>query len=334
MTDASKITSSHRSRQCLVYVRQSTLAQTRVNTESLERQYELAGRAVTLGWSPGQVQVVDADLGLSGAQAANREGFQELVAQVALGRVGLILGLEASRLARSNSDWYQLLDLCGMTDTLIADGDGIYDPGVYSDRLVLGLKGTISEAELHLLKGRLIAGMRHKAAKGELRVALPAGLEYGLDGGPVICADEAVREAIAAVFRRFAELGSARQVMLGLLADGLELPRRRAGGRVVWAPASYGAVIGVLTNPCYAGAFAFGRTRKAGRTAQGRPGFGRRPVPMPQWEVLITGHHPGYLSWEDYLANQERLHANCPAARCGRAAGCCRASCAAAAAAG
>ena len=315
MTDASKITSSHRSRQCLVYVRQSTLAQTRVNTESLERQYELAGRAVTLGWSPGQVQVVDADLGLSGAQAANREGFQELVAQVALGRVGLILGLEASRLARSNSDWYQLLDLCGMTDTLIADGDGIYDPGVYSDRLVLGLKGTISEAELHLLKGRLIAGMRHKAAKGELRVALPAGLEYGLDGGPVICADEAVREAIAAVFRRFAELGSARQVMLGLLADGLELPRRRAGGRVVWAPASYGAVIGVLTNPSYAGAFAFGRTRKAGRTAQGRPGFGRRPVPMPQWEVLITGHHPGYISWEDYLANQERLHANCSAPR-------------------
>jgi DNA invertase Pin-like site-specific DNA recombinase len=314
MTDAAKITSSHRSRRCLVYVRQSTLAQTRANTESLERQYELAGRAVALGWSPGQVQVVDADLGLSGAQAANREGFQELVAQVALGRAGLILGLEASRLARSNSDWYQLLDLCGMTDTLIADGDGIYDPGAYSDRLVLGLKGTISEAELHLLKGRLIAGMRHKAAKGELRVALPAGLEYDQDGQAAVCADEAVREAIATVFRRFAGLGSARQVMLSLLADGLELPRRRAGGRVVWAPASYGAVIGVLTNPCYAGAFAFGRTRKAGRPGeQGRPACGRRPVPMPQWEVLICGHHPGYISWEDYLANQERLHANCPA---------------------
>jgi DNA invertase Pin-like site-specific DNA recombinase len=314
MTDASKITSSHRSRRCLVYVRQSTLAQTRANTESLERQYELAGRAVALGWSPGQVQVVDADLGLSGAQAANREGFQELVAQVALGRAGLILGLEASRLARSNSDWYQLLDLCGMTDTLIADGDGIYDPGAYSDRLVLGLKGTISEAELHLLKGRLIAGMRHKAAKGELRVALPAGLEYDQDGQTAVCADEAVREAIATVFRRFAELGSARQVMLSLLADGLELPRRRAGGRAVWAPASYGAVIGVLTNPCYAGAFAFGRTRKAGRPGeQGPPAGSRRPVPMPQWEVLICGHHPGYISWEDYLANQERLHANCPA---------------------
>jgi DNA invertase Pin-like site-specific DNA recombinase len=313
MTDASKITSSHLDRQCLVYVRQSTLAQTRANTESLERQYELAGRAVTLGWGPGQVQVVDADLGLSGAQAANREGFQELVAQVALGRVGLILGLEASRLARSNSDWYQLLDLCGMTDTLIGDGDGIYDPAAYSDRLVLGLKGTISEAELHLLKGRLIAGMRHKAAKGELRVTLPAGYEYGQDGRPAVCADEAVREAIAMVFRRFAELGSARQVMLSLLADGLELPRWRAGGRVAWAPASYGAVIGVLANPCYAGAFAFGRTRKVIRA--GQPACGRRPVPMLQWEVLICGHHPGYISWEEYLANQERLHANCSAPR-------------------
>jgi len=161
MTDASKITSSHRGRQCLVYVRQSTLAQTRANTESLERQYELAGRAVTLGWGPGQVQVVDADLGLSGAQAANRGGFQELVAQVALGRVGLILGLEASRLARSNSDWYQLLDLCGMTDTLIGDGDGIYDPAAYSDRLVLGLKGTISEA---------LSGIRHKASYADFSV--------------------------------------------------------------------------------------------------------------------------------------------------------------------
>ena len=315
MTDASKITASHRSRRCVVYVRQSTLAQTRANTESLERQYELAGRAVALGWGPGQVQVVDADLGLSGAQAANREGFQELVAQVALGRVGLILGLEASRLARSNSDWYQLLDLCGMTDTLIADGDGIYDPAAYSDRLVLGLKGTLSEAELHLLKGRLIAGMRHKAAKGELRVALPAGLEYDQDGLPAVCADEAVREAIAMVFRRFAELGSARQVMLSLLADGLELPRRRGSGRVVWAPASYGAVICVLTNPCYAGAFAFGRTRKAGRAGAQGLACGRLPVPMPQWEVLITGHHPGYISWEEYLANQERLHANCSAPR-------------------
>jgi len=155
--------------------------------------------------------------------------------------------------------------------------------------------------------------MRHKAAKGVLRVALPAGLEYDQDGQPAVCADEAVREAIATVFRRFAELGSARQVMLSLLAGGLELPRRRAGGCVVWAPAGYGAVIGVLTNPCYAGAFAFGRTRKASRAGQQGLACGRRPVPMPQWEVLITGHHPGYISWEDYLANQERLHANCPA---------------------
>ncbi len=146
MTDTSKITASHRERLCLVYVRQSTLAQTRANTESLERQYELAGRAVALGWDRERVRVVDADLGLSGADAAGREGFQQLVAEVALGRAGLVMGLEASRLARSNSDWYQLLDLCGVTGTLIADGDGIYDPAAYSDRLVLGLKGTMSEA--------------------------------------------------------------------------------------------------------------------------------------------------------------------------------------------
>jgi DNA invertase Pin-like site-specific DNA recombinase len=311
VTDISKITASHRERLCLVYVRQSTLAQTRANTESLERQYELAGRAVALGWDRERVQVVDADLGLSGADAAGREGFQQLVAEVALGRAGLVMGLEASRLARSNSDWYQLLDLCAVTGTLIADGDGIYDPAAYSDRLVLGLKGTISEAELHLIKGRLIAGMRHKAAKGELCVALPAGLEYDPAGQPVLSADEAVREAITTVFRRFTELGSARQVMLSMGDDGLELPRCRAGGRIEWVPASYGAVIGILANPCYAGAFAFGRTRNAG---QGRPGRSiRRPVPMDQWEVLITGHHSGYITWEEYLGNQQKLHANCPA---------------------
>jgi DNA invertase Pin-like site-specific DNA recombinase len=315
VTDTSKITASHQERLCLVYVRQSTLAQTRANTESLERQYELAGRAVALGWDRERVRVVDADLGLSGADAAGREGFQQLVAEVALGRAGLVMGLEASRLARSNSDWYQLLDLCGVTGTLIADGDGIYDPAAYSDRLVLGLKGTISEAELHLIKGRLIAGMRHKAAKGELRVALPAGLEYDPGGQPVLSADEAVREAITTVFRRFTELGSARQVMLSLRDDGLELPRWRAGRRIEWAPASYGAVIGILANPCYAGAFTFGRTRNARPAAgQGRPGRSvRRPVPMDQWEVLITGHHRGYITWEEYLGNQQKLHANCPA---------------------
>jgi len=315
VTDTSKITVSHRERLCLVYIRQSTLAQTRVNTESLERQYELAGLAQRLGWDRSLVRVIDDDLGMSGAEAAGRAGFQDLVAEVALGRVGLIVGLEASRLARSNADWYQLLDLCGMTGTLIADGDGIYDPSAYSDRLVLGLKGTISEAELHLIKGRLIAGMRHKAAKGELRVTLPAGLEYDPAGQPVLCADEAAREAIATVFRRFAELGSARQVMLSLRDDGLDLPRWRAGGRIEWVPASYGAVIGILANPCYAGAFAFGRTRSARQAGgQGQRGRSvRRPVPVSEWEVLITGHHPGYITWEEYLGNQQKLHANCPA---------------------
>ena len=295
---------------------------------------------MTLGWARDQVRVVDADLGRSGAEAAGREGFQDLVAEVALGRVGLIFGLEASRLARSNADWYQLLDLCGMTDTLIADGDGIYDPAAYSDRLVLGLKGTISEAELHLIKGRLIAGMRHKAAKGELRVALPAGLDYDRGRQPVLCADEAVREAIATVFRRFAELGSARQVMLSLRDDGLELPRRRAGGRVEWAPASYGAVIGMLTNPAYAGAFVFGRTRSARRARRGRPVAASAAVPMDavgsaDHRSPSRIHHLGGVPGQPGTAARELPGPG----RAGRRRGprgprrCCRACCAAAGAA-
>jgi DNA invertase Pin-like site-specific DNA recombinase len=213
-----------------VYVRQSTLHQTRVNTESLARQYELVERARELGWSGEQIRVIDADLGMSGAAALDREGFQELVAEVALGKIGLILGIEASRLARRNADWYGLVDLCALTDTLIGDADGLYDPADYSDRLVLGLKGTIAEAELHLIKGRLIAGLRHKAAKGQLRINLPAGYDYGADGQVMISPDEAVRQAVTTVFDRFFTLRSIRQVALSLQADGLRLPRRRGQG--------------------------------------------------------------------------------------------------------
>ena len=295
-----------------MYVRQSTPTQVVAHAESLARQYELRERAVALGWPAHQVVVIDADLGRSGAATTGREGFKELVADVGLGRVGIVLGLEVSRLARNNADWYQLLDLCAVTDTLIADADGIYHPGDFNDRLVLGLKGTMSEAELHLIRSRLTAGLRHKAAKGELRQGLPVGLDYDVDDRVVLTADEAVRSAIGCVFTRFAELGSARQVLTTLREDGILLPRRRGGHpRITWAPATYPAVHDLLTNPAYAGAFVFGRTRTEKRVdAAGRLTSRVRLLPITEWEVLIPEHHPGYTSWETWQANQARLRAN------------------------
>ena len=251
-------------------------------------------------------------LGRSGANAAGRSGFNNLVADVGLGKAGIILALEVSRLARSNADWYQLLDLCALTDTLIADADGIYHPASYNDRLVLGLKGTMAEAELHLIRSRLTEGLRHKAARGELKQGLPVGLDYDPDDTVIITPDEAVAEAIATVYRRFAELGSARQVLLSLRGDGLLLPRRHNGSaRITWAPASYPAVHDFLTNPAYAGAFVFGRTRAWKRLdPSGKLLSGVRELPREQWAVLIPGHHRGYISWETYEANTARLRAN------------------------
>jgi DNA invertase Pin-like site-specific DNA recombinase len=307
-----KITASHRARDAYVYVRQSTVLQVQVHTESLARQYDLRQRAVMLGWPSHQVVVVDEDLGRSGASAAGRSGFSELVADVGLGKVGIILALECSRLARSNADWYQLLDLCALTDTLIADADGIYHPGSYNDRLVLGLKGTMSEAELHLIRSRLTEGLRHKAARGELKQGLPVGLDYDEDDRVVITADEAVREAIATIYRRFDELGSARAVLLSLREDGLLLPRRQNGSRrVTWAPASYPAIHDFLSNPAYAGAFVFGRTRTEKRVdTTGKVISSVRVLPREQWAVLIPDHHPGFTTWQKYEANTAKLRAN------------------------
>jgi DNA invertase Pin-like site-specific DNA recombinase len=314
---ASKITASHLGRDAYVYVRQSTLTQMREHTESLERQYELASRAQTLGWPPQQVVVVDADLGRSGAEATAREGFKNLVADVGLGKVGIILGIEVSRLARNNADWYQLLDLCALTDTLIADGDGLYHPGNFNDRLVLGLKGTMSEAELHLIRHRLTAGLLHKAAKGELRQGLPVGFVYDEEDRVILDPDEAVIESIATVFRRFDELGSARQVMLSLLEDNFLVPRRPTGARrVSWRPASYPAIHDFLTNPTYAGAFVFGRRRDEKRLdANGRLIKRTRELPREEWAVLIPEHHAGFVTWERYVRIQDQLRANWRAPR-------------------
>jgi DNA invertase Pin-like site-specific DNA recombinase/predicted DNA-binding transcriptional regulator AlpA len=309
---SSKILPVHLGRDAYVYVRQSTLTQVREHTESLARQYELAQRAVALGWDAYQVKVIDADLGRSGAEMTAREGFKELVAEVGLGQVGIIFGIEVSRLARNNADWYQLLDLCTLTDTLIADSDGVYHPGDFNDRLVLGLKGTMSEAELHLIRSRLTAGLRHKAARGELRQGLPVGFDYDPDENVVLAADEAVIEAIATVFRRFAELGSARQVMLSLREEGLLLPRRPdRTGRIQWAMATYPAVHDFLTNPCYAGAFVFGRNRSEKRLdGEGRVITRTVAVPRDQWTVLIPEHHRGFIDWPTFETNTAALRAN------------------------
>jgi DNA invertase Pin-like site-specific DNA recombinase len=312
LVSSDKIGRSHLGRDAYVYVRQSTPTQVQAHTESLERQYELRERALGLGWPAHQVVVIDADLGRSGARTEGRLGFSELVADVGLGRVGIVLGIEVSRLARNNADWYQLLDLCALTDTLIADADGIYHPGDFNDRLVLGLKGTMSEAELHLIRSRLTAGLKHKAAKGELRQGLPVGLDYNDDDQITITADQAVVEAITAVFRRFDELGSGRQVLLSLREDGLLLPRRRNGSqRITWVAATYPAVHDFLTNPAYAGAFVFGRTRTEKRVdAAGRVIARVRLLPRQEWAVLIPDHHPGFITWDQYEANTARLRGN------------------------
>jgi len=312
MSENPKLRPEHLKREAWVYVRQSTMTQVRQHTESLEAQYELVDRAEALGWHPDQIRVVDEDLGRSGAEATARTGFQTLVAAVGLGQVGLVLGKEVSRLARRNADWYQLLDLCALTDTLIADTDGLYHAGDYNDRLVLGLKGTMSEAELHLLRSRLDAGLRHKAAKGELRQGLPVGLDYDADDRVILSPDEAVREAIATVFRRFAELGSARQVLLSLRTDGLLVPRRSAGQqRVQWAEATYPAIHHFLTNPAYAGAFVFGRNKLRRHVDEnGKVVTSSHAVPLEDWEVCITEHHAGYVDWDTYLTNREKLRSN------------------------
>jgi DNA invertase Pin-like site-specific DNA recombinase len=308
---SSKVEPQHLRRKAYVYVRQSTMGQVERNSESRERQYELAERAVELGWSPGEVVTVDEDQGRSGKSADGRDGFQRLVAEVGLGRVGIVLGIEVSRLSRRNADWYGLLDLCALTDTLIADSEDIYHPGLHGDRLVLGLKGAMSEAELHVLRARLRGGSLHKAAKGELRLPLPAGLEYDEQGLVRITPDEATADAISTVFCYFDQLQSARQVMLRLLEENRKLPRRATSDRQVrWITASYKPIHDILTNPVYAGAYAYGRKQTERRVSNGAVCERVRRAPREEWYVCIEGHHPGYISFERYLQNQERLRAN------------------------
>jgi DNA invertase Pin-like site-specific DNA recombinase len=312
----SKVTASHLRRPAVIYVRQSTLAQVERNTESAMRQYDLAARAQALGWPRSAVTVIDEDLGVSGASAAGRSGFARLAAEVGLGQVGIVLSLECSRLARNNTDWYRLLDLAGMTDTLIADADGIYHPALFNDRLLLGMKGTMSEAELHILRARLDGGIRHKAARGELRRGLPAGLVWG-EGDGEICLhpDEAVTGVITAIFDRFAVCGSVRGTWLWLRDQGLKFPLQPGayvrGSELIWTEPTYHAVHNVLTHPAYAGAYTFGRSRQEKRVSgDGALRVRRRVLPQDEWEVLIKDHHPGFVDWDTYQANQHKIRQN------------------------
>ena len=312
MSDRDKITERHRRARAIVYVRQSSPGQVQNNHESRALQYALRERAIELGWPAELVAVVDDDLARSGSSTDGRLGFKELVAEVGLGRVGLILGIEVSRLARNNADWYQLLDLCTLTGTLVADSDGIYCPGNFNDRMLLGLKGTLAEAELHLIRARLDGGLRNKAARGELELSLPVGLDRDEDGRIGLSADEQVRHAIGRVFELWRRLGSARQVVICLRDEGQRLPRRTVGQRRVrWMPASYRAVHAFLTNPAYAGAFVFGRTaQKRELDEQGRVRRRTVQLPIEEWSVCLPEHHPGYVSWQEYLATRERLRQN------------------------
>lgn len=309
----SKIKSVHTQRAAFVYIRQSSPSQVENNRESTARQYALLDRACELGWDRDQVIVVDEDLGVSGASMANRSGFTRMISEVALGRVGIVLGLEVSRLARNNADWYRLLDLCGITDTLIGDSDGLYHPALFNDRLVLGLKGTMSEAELHIIRARLEGGIRNKAARGELRRGLPVGFVWGeRDGEVLFHPDQSVTGAIRTAFDRFAELGSARKVWLWFRSEGLPLPLRQGvHGEVRWVAPTYTAIHRILTNPVYAGAYVYGKTKHERYVdEEGRLQKRTRHLPIGEWAVLLPEHHAGFIDWATFQANQERIDSN------------------------
>src|SRR5271168_4615749 len=313
MNERAKITAHHLSRQAIVYLRQSSAAQVENNRESTDRQYALAAKARELGWPADRIVVIDEDLGLSGSGFVARSGFARLTAEVALAHVGLVLGLEVSRLARNNADWHRLIELGGLTDTLIGDADGIYHPALFNDRLLLGLKGAMSEAELHVLRARLNGGIRNKAARGELRRGLPVGFVWGeADGEVRFHPDEAVRTTIASVFQRFAETGSARRVWLWFRSEGLTFPLQlHQKWQIRWVEASYTAIHHVLSNPVYAGAYAYGKTRRETTLdASGARKKRVRHLPQSEWQVLIKEHHEGFIDWRTYEANQARLAAN------------------------
>jgi DNA invertase Pin-like site-specific DNA recombinase len=308
---ALKVCADHLRRDAFLYVRQSSLRQVFENTESTKRQYALRDRAVALGWPIERVHVIDSDLGISGAQSQDRDGFQHLVTEVAMGHAGIVLGLEVSRLARNNADWHRLIELAALSHTLILDEDGIYDPAHFNDRLLLGLKGTMSEAELHILKSRLQGGILNKARRGELELPLPIGLTYTADGRVALDPDRQIQDTVRLLFDTFRQTGSACAVVRRLRGQKILFPRRiRRGigkGDVLWSAIDHSRVLQILHNPRYAGAFAYGRTRTAYnaklKTVQ-------LHVQQSDWQVCIPDAHEGYISWAEYERNQAALAHN------------------------
>jgi len=308
-----KVAATHLKRDAFLYVRQSSLRQVMENTESTKRQYALRERAIALGWPSERIHVIDDDTGKSGASADNRDGFQRLMSEVAIGNVGIVLGLEVSRFARNSVDWHRLLELAALSKTLILDEDGVYDPTHFNDRLLLGLKGTMSEAELHVLKARLQGGILNKARRGELKIAPPIGLVYREDDSLVLDPDQQIQKTIRLLFETFEREGSAMAVVKRFNKENLLFPKRiRRGigkGELHWIELEHTRVLQILHNPRYAGAFVYGR-----RCSRFNPELKAKRVQSKRedWQVLIPNAHVGYTTWETFERNQTRLRNNLP----------------------
>lgn len=311
----SKVQDHHRDRPAYIYIRQSTMGQVRHHQESTERQYALRDKALEMEWSPQKIRILDGDLGVSGAQTTDREDFKTLVTDVSMGMVGAIFALEASRLARSNLDWHRLIEISALTNTLVVDEDGCYDPADFNDALLLGLKGTIAQAELHFIRARLQGGKLNKAKKGELRFPLPVGLCYDDEGKTIFDPDQEVQGAVHLVFDTFQKTGSAYGVVQHFAQKGLQFPKRAYGGawdgKLIWGRLTHSRVLGILKNPSYAGVYSFGRYRSSKEICpDGEVRTRTKPVPMNSWLVRIQDHHEGYITWQELEKNQELLEKN------------------------
>ena len=309
-----KITASHLKRNAYLYIRQSSLKQVMQNTESTQRQYALRQNAISLGWPIEQIVTIDTDQGKSGATATHRQGFQQLVSEVGMGKAGLVIGLEVSRLARNSSDWHRLLEICALTETLILDEDGLYDPSRFNDRLLLGLKGTMSEAELHVLKARLTGGKINKAERGELKSALPIGFDYNAADKVVFDPDQQVQESIRLFFKIFQQTGSASATVIYFRNKGIKFPHKIRKppnkGEITWGQLYHSKALRILHNPKYAGAYVFGQY-KTRRRADGSVKIEKQT--RDQWHTLIKNAYEGYISWETYEENLKRLEENAQA---------------------